>query len=125
MRNIRYVQHLSTGSHERSIRAHAPCTSEEARIQGEPQKRSNVVAVETLIVRMIENVESIGPQLQAHALISGHLELLFQRDIQLVKRIGYTLVSFHIAVQELEVHQFSRKGISRTQGTRVRRRQER
>src|SRR5205085_6572698 len=94
------------------------------RSERECQEIKISVAIESLEVGMVQDIEGIGAQFQADMLCVGYLECFLHRDIYFVERRASACIAASVAVQELEVNGLACKSIYRTQGAGIAVRQE-
>ena len=66
---------------------------------------------------MIEDIECVGPNFQAHVFGIGYPEGLLQRNIHLVEASSSSGVSAQIAIQERKIYDVTGERVDRTQTT--------
>lgn len=78
------------------------------------QDRQCVVAVESLEVWVVEDIESICTQLEGKLFHFDQLECFLQGNVEPVERRSSSSISFDVAIEKLKINDVSRKAVHGT-----------
>ena len=79
----------------------------------EPKKVDYLLRyADTMPIAVVEDIESIRPQFEAHVLRLGYSERLLQRCVELVEPRSSSRVSSDVAIDEREINELASQAVS-------------